>query len=159
YTSRFNCVLVLPYFRILPKRRSTAFRRSPYTVPGSTICRNSTTCPEPNGRLSDVSLTTPGMLNASTCAPRLWLWTEGNSLPGYGMLRKVPLSSTSTFGMVYVASALKFVCQPDSRWQNDAGHWAIPPRNVSRKPPVPPHGPKMKYSGWLLTTPHESSTT
>ena len=61
----------------------------------------------------------------------------------YGTLRKVPLNSTSIFGMVYVASPLKVVCHPDSRWQNACGHWPIPPRKVSRNPPVPPHGPKM----------------
>src|SRR5215510_2453731 len=141
--SRFTCVLVLPYFKILPKRRSTEFRRSPYITPGLTMFRNSTTCPLPNGRFRDVVLTTPGMLNASTCAERLWLCTEGNSFPGYGRLRNVPLSSTSTFGMVYVASPFRFVCQPDSRWHDDCGHCPMPPRNVSRNPPVPPQGPKM----------------
>ena len=54
----------------------------------------------------------------STCPPRLWLCTEGNSFPGYGRLLNVPLISTSIFGTVYVASPLKFVFHPDSRWQN-----------------------------------------
>src|SRR5215475_898865 len=105
--------------------------------------RNSTTLPLPNGRFSDVVLTTPGILNASTWPTRLWLWTDGNSLPAYGRLRNVPLISTSAFGTLYVTRPFRFVCHPDSRWQNACGHCPTPPRNVSRNPPVPPHAEKM----------------
>ncbi len=73
----------------------------------------------------------------------LWLCTDGNSFPGYGRLRNVPLISTSIFGTVYVARPFTFVFHPDSRWQDDCGHCPTPPRNVSRNPSVPPQGPKM----------------
>src|SRR5688572_1332893 len=141
--SKLIAVLLLPYLRILPSRKSIDVRRSPYNPPGSTMFRNWTTFPLLNGRFRPDVFTTPGMLSTSTWPLRLWLCTEGNSLPGYGRLLNVPLSSTSIFGIVYDASPFRFVFHPDSRWQKACGHCPMPPRNVSRNPPVPPQGPKM----------------
>src|SRR5262245_6581761 len=121
--SKLIAVLLLPDLRILPNRKSTDVRRSPYDSPGSTMLRNWIGMPLDSGR-PRVVLSTPGMPrnNARVWAPRLWLCTDGNSFPGYATLLSVPLTSTSIFGTVYEASPLRFVFHPDSRWQNCCGH-------------------------------------
>jgi hypothetical protein len=80
-----------------------------------------------------------GGKNTSACPPMLWLVTLGKLLPGYGTLFHVALSRMSTFGTVYDARPFRFVCHPDSRWQNSRGHWPIDGLNCLKKSSVPPH--------------------
>src|SRR5688500_15210817 len=117
--------------------------------------RNSIGSPLESGRPRLVS--TIG--TASTCPPILWLVTLGKLLPGYGTLFHVALSSTSIFGTLYDARPLRFVCHPDSRWQNCCGHWPSDGLNCLKKSSVPPQAAKMYISGCAATTPHSSSTT
>src|SRR5436190_22923329 len=131
--STATSVLVRPYFTILPSRRSTPLRRSPYTVPGLTMLKNWTGPAPENGLPRLVSLN-----SKNAVPPRLWLVMDGKLPPGYGRLWNVPLTSTSILGTLYDASPLTFVCQPDWRWQKDCGICARPPMNGEPKPSEPP---------------------
>src|SRR5687767_6197688 len=142
--SSATSVLVRPYLRFLPKRRSAWLRRSYFDLPGSTMFRNSITLPLESGRPRLVS----AIGTASTCPPRLWLVMLGKLLPGYGTLCHVPLSRTSILGMLYEASPLMFVFHPDSRWQKDCGHWPSDGLNCLKKSSVPPQPrPEMYICG------------
>ena len=118
-------VRVRPYLRFLPNRRSTPFSRSPYIEPGLTMLKNSTPVSAANSRPRLVSAN-----SSNACATEALGGDAREVVPRHtGRLWNVPLTSTSIFGTLYVASPFKFVCHPDSRWQKACGHCPRPPRN------------------------------
>src|SRR5471032_2418872 len=108
YKSKLAVVRERPNLRTLPTRKSIWLTRSPYNVPGETrLIVSVAVAPADSARPSD------GTISAL-------VYVRFAASAGPGMLWYVPLTSTSTFGIVYELSNLICVRNGVTEWQYDA---------------------------------------